>query len=52
MRPGGYYVVFARIDGNDGRAGISAFVVDGKTDGIALEERLEVSSPHTGATGS
>src|SRR5882724_2417922 len=41
------YVVFARIDGNDDQGGISAFVVDGKTDGIVLEERLEVLSPHT-----
>lgn len=42
------YVVFARIDGD--RDGISAFVVDGKTEGIVLEQRLEVLPPHTVAT--
>lgn len=42
------YVVFARIAG--AVSGISAFAVDGSTDGLRLEERLSVSSPHTVGT--
>jgi len=44
------YVVFARIDGQEGAAGISAFAIDGRESGIALDERLSVLSPHTVGT--
>jgi acyl-CoA dehydrogenase len=44
------FVVFARIDGAAGAAGIGAFVVDGKQSGIALEELLSVMPPHTVGT--
>jgi acyl-CoA dehydrogenase len=44
------YVVFALLDAGADEAGISAFVVGGKTEGIILEERFEVLSPHTVAT--
>jgi acyl-CoA dehydrogenase len=43
------YVVFARVEGIDGD-GISAFVIDGNANGIALEERLSVMPPHTVGT--
>jgi acyl-CoA dehydrogenase len=41
------YVVFAQLE--DG-GGISAFALDGRADGIVLEERLRVLSPHTVGT--
>jgi acyl-CoA dehydrogenase len=44
------YVVFARIDRGGDRGGISAFMVDGRTEGIVLEQRLEVLPPHTVGT--
>ena len=44
------YVVFARIDGAGGTRGISAFLVDGSSAGIELEERLRVMPPHTVGT--
>jgi acyl-CoA dehydrogenase len=44
------YVVFARVTGPGEASGISAFAVDGSTDGLRLEERLSVSSPHTVGT--
>ncbi|MBK8335067.1 MAG: acyl-CoA dehydrogenase [Sterolibacteriaceae bacterium] len=44
------YVVFARIDGEAGAQGISAFLVDGKNVGVELQERLHVLSPHTVGT--
>jgi acyl-CoA dehydrogenase len=44
------YVVFARIEGGAGSAGISAFAVDGDQDGIGLEELLSVLPPHTVGT--
>jgi acyl-CoA dehydrogenase len=43
------YVVFARTEGIEGN-GISAFAVDGDSNGIELEERLSVSAPHTVGT--
>src|SRR5262249_42761020 len=42
----GLYIVFARLED----AGIAAFAVDGRTEGIELEERLQVLSPHTVGT--
>jgi len=44
------YVVFARIDGQSGAHGISAFLVDGGNPGVALQERLHVLPPHTVGT--
>jgi acyl-CoA dehydrogenase len=44
------YIVFARIEGTDGAASISAFAVDGKAAGITLDERLSVLPPHTVGT--
>ena len=44
------FVVFARIEGAAGTAGISAFAVDGEQSGIALEELLSVMPPHTVGT--
>lgn len=44
------YVVFARIDGESGARGISAFLVDGRNPGVALQERLRVLPPHTVGT--
>ena len=46
------YVVFARIDGHEGSAGISAFAIDGNESGITLDERLSVLPPHTVGTWS
>ncbi len=44
------YVVFARTSETPGASGISAFLVDGKTPGIKLEERFAVLTPHTVGT--
>ncbi|RJR32708.1 MAG: acyl-CoA dehydrogenase [Deltaproteobacteria bacterium] len=44
------YVVFARTGEAPDAGGISAFLVDGKAAGIALEERLPVLPPHTVGT--
>lgn len=44
------YIIFARIEDHDGTGGIAAFAADGRTEGIALEERLSVLSPHTVGT--
>jgi acyl-CoA dehydrogenase len=44
------YVVFARMEGQLGTSGISAFAVDGREPGIVLEERLSVLPPHTVGT--
>lgn len=45
-----HYVVFARTGEAPGAKGISAFVVDADTPGFAVEERLEMISPHPVAT--
>jgi acyl-CoA dehydrogenase len=44
------YVVFARTGEAPDAGGISAFLVDGKAPGIALEERFPVLPPHTVGT--
>jgi acyl-CoA dehydrogenase len=44
------YVVFVRMEGQPGAGGISAFAIDGREGGIALEERLSVLPPHTVGT--
>lgn len=44
------YVVFARLAGEPGAAGISAFLVPGRQPGLRLRERLQVMSPHTVGT--
>jgi acyl-CoA dehydrogenase len=46
------YVVFARLEEEDGASGTAAFAIDGSAAGIALEERLSVLPPHTVGTWS
>ncbi|GGF36350.1 acyl-CoA dehydrogenase [Aliidongia dinghuensis] len=45
-----HYVVFARVDGVPGTKGIAAFVVDARTPGLEIAERIEVIAPHPLAT--
>ncbi|GAA3994582.1 acyl-CoA dehydrogenase family protein [Deinococcus rubellus] len=45
-----FYVVFARTGEAPGARGISAFVVDAQTPGLAVTERLHVTAPHPLAT--
>lgn len=46
-----FYCVFARSDATSkGARGISAFVVDANTPGLAIAERLDVIAPHPLAT--
>ncbi|MBV9270466.1 MAG: acyl-CoA dehydrogenase family protein, partial [Candidatus Eremiobacteraeota bacterium] len=44
-----FYVTFARTS-DDGAKGLSAFVVDAKTPGFSVVERIETISPHPLAT--
>ena len=41
-----FYVVFARTGEAPGARGISAFIVDAGTPGLAIAERIEVIAPH------
>jgi len=41
-----FYVVFARTGEAAGARGISAFIVDAGTPGLAIAERIEVIAPH------
>ena len=41
-----FYVVFARTGEAPGSRGISAFIVDADTPGLAIAERIEVIAPH------
>jgi acyl-CoA dehydrogenase len=41
-----FYVVFARTGEAPGARGITAFVVDAETPGLAIAERIEVIAPH------
>ena len=45
-----FYVVFARSGEASGAKGLSAFVVDADTPGLAVTERIEVIAPHPLAT--
>ena len=45
-----FYVVFARTGEAPGARGISAFIVDADTPGLAIAERIEVIAPHPLAT--
>jgi acyl-CoA dehydrogenase len=45
-----FYVVFARTADSPGVGSISAFIVEAADDGIVLEQRLNVLSPHTVGT--
>lgn len=45
-----YYVLFARTGEAPGSRGISAFLVDADTPGLAITERIEVIAPHPLAT--
>ncbi|WP_420968701.1 acyl-CoA dehydrogenase family protein [Bradyrhizobium sp. B120] len=44
------YIVFSRLDGEQGRSGIAAFAVEPADGGLVFERRLEVLSPHTVGT--
>ena len=41
-----FYVVFARTGEAPGARGISAFVVDADTPGLAIAQRIDVTAPH------
>ena len=45
-----FYCVFARTSDAPGARGITAFVVDAATPGLAIEERIDVMAPHPLAT--
>ena len=45
-----HYVVFARSGEAPGTRGISAFIVDADTPGLAIAERIQVTAPHPLAT--
>jgi acyl-CoA dehydrogenase len=45
-----YYVLFARTGEAPGSKGVSAFIVDADTAGLAVTERIEVIAPHPLAT--
>ncbi|RDI61164.1 acyl-CoA dehydrogenase family protein [Microvirga subterranea] len=45
-----HYVVFARSGEAPGARGLSAFIVDAKTPGLTVEDRIEVIAPHPLAT--
>ncbi len=45
-----FYCVFARTGEAPGARGLSAFVVDAKTAGLSIDERIEVIAPHPLAT--
>jgi acyl-CoA dehydrogenase len=45
-----FYVVFARTGEAPGAKGISAFIVDGDTPGLHIDERIDVLAPHPLAT--
>jgi acyl-CoA dehydrogenase len=45
-----YYVLFARTGEAPGAKGVSAFIVDADTAGLAVTERIEVIAPHPLAT--
>ncbi|MFN3473730.1 MAG: acyl-CoA dehydrogenase family protein [Blastomonas sp.] len=45
-----YYVLFARTGEAPGAKGVSAFIVDANTPGLAVTERIEVIAPHPLAT--
>jgi acyl-CoA dehydrogenase len=45
-----FYIVFSRLDGENDRSDIAAFVVEPDDGGLVLEERLQVMSPHTVGT--
>ncbi len=45
-----FYIVFARTNDAPGAKGLSAFIVDANTKGLAVTERIEVIAPHPLAT--
>jgi acyl-CoA dehydrogenase len=45
-----FYVVFARTGEAPGARGLSAFIVDADTPGLAIAERIDVIAPHPLAT--
>lgn len=45
-----FYTVFARTGPGRGSKGISAFIVDASTDGLVIDERIHINTPHPLAT--
>lgn len=45
-----FYTVFARTGPGCGSKGISAFIVDASTDGLVIDERIHINTPHPLAT--
>jgi acyl-CoA dehydrogenase len=45
-----FYCVFARSEPEPGARGLSAFIVDAKTPGLSIAERIETIAPHPLAT--
>jgi acyl-CoA dehydrogenase len=41
-----FYVLFARTNESTGSRGITAFIVDAKTPGLEIAERIQVMAPH------
>ena len=41
-----FYVLFARTSESEGSRGITAFIVDAKTPGLEIAERIQVMAPH------
>ncbi len=41
-----FYVVFARMEGLEGKRSLSAFVVDAENTGFRVNERIELTAPH------
>lgn len=41
-----FYVVFARMEGQEGKRALSAFLVDADNPGFRLNERIELIAPH------
>jgi len=41
-----FYVVFARMEGLEGKRALSAFIVDADNTGFRVNERIELTAPH------
>jgi acyl-CoA dehydrogenase len=41
-----FYVVFARMEGQEGKRSLSTFVVDADNTGFRVNERIELTAPH------
>ena len=45
-----FYIVFARTGERPGAGGLSAFIVPADSEGLVIEERIDIMSPHPLAT--